>query len=222
MRILIIEDHVALAQALRHHFSDQGHAVTLVHDGESGLQFLVQEQFDLCILDINLPARSGIEVLSRARSSAINTPVIVLTARDHIQQRIEGLDAGADDYLIKPFELAELDARARAVLRRRPDNQPDQMQVGPLIVDHKHRQVSYTGQNIGLAKKEFAAFECLVQSQERLVPKSTLIDFVYGVGAEVSDSTVEVLVSRLRKKISCHGVQINMVRGLGYFLKVSS
>ena len=132
MRILIIEDHLSLAQALKHHFSDQGHAVTVVHDGEAGHQFLTQEGFDLCILDINLPYLSGLEVLSSIRTIGIDTPVIVLTARDSTDNRIEGLDAGADDYLAKPFEMAELDARVRAVLRRRPTNQPEQVQIGAL------------------------------------------------------------------------------------------
>ena len=219
MRILIIEDHLPLAQALKHHFSDQGHAITMVHDGEAGLQFLTQEQFDFCILDINLPSLSGLEVLSSSRSVGVNMPVIILTARDSTKHRIEGLDAGADDYLVKPFEMAELDARVRAVLRRRPNNQPEQISIGTLVMDHKHRQVSYDGETIGLAKKEFAAFECLAESQGRLVSKSSLINYVYGVGEDVSETTIEVLISRLRKKVTSHGVQISMVRGLGYFLK---
>jgi len=219
MRILIIEDHLPLAQALRHHFSDQGHAITMVHDGEVGLQFLTQEQFELCILDINLPSLSGLEVLSSSRTAGVNTPVIMLTARDSTQDRIEGLDAGADDYLAKPFEMAELDARVRAILRRRPSNQPEQSAIGALVIDHKHRQVICAGENIGLAKKEFAAFECLAESHGRLVSKTSLINYVYGVGEDVNETTLEVLISRLRKKLSLHGVQVNMVRGLGYFLK---
>lgn len=222
MRILIIEDHLPLAQALNHHFRDQGHATTLVHDGEVGLQFLTQEQFELCILDINLPSVSGLEVLSASRGAGVNTAVIVLTARDSTAHRIEGLDAGADDYLAKPFEMAELDARVRAVLRRRPNSQPEQVSVGTLTVDYKHRQVSCAGEVISLAKKEFAAFECLADSQGRLVSKSSLMNYVYGVGEEVNDATVEVLISRLRKKLSGYEVHINMVRGLGYYLKAGS
>ena len=219
MRILIIEDHLPLAQALKHHFSDQSHAVTLVHDGEAGLQFLTQERFDLCILDINLPYLCGLELLSSTRNMGVDVPVIVLTARDSTDNRIEGLDAGADDYLAKPFEMAELDARIRAVLRRRPTSQPELMEIGQLVIDQKHRQVSSNGTDIGLAKKEFAAFECLVDSQGRLVSKSSLMNYVYGVGEEVSEASIEVLISRLRKKISPYEVQINMVRGLGYYLK---
>ena len=219
MRILIIEDHLPLAQALKHHFSDQGHAVTMVHDGEAGLQFLKQEQFDLCILDINLPLLTGLEILSSSRASGASIPIIVLTARDSTNHRIEGLDAGADDYLAKPFEMAELDARVRAVLRRRPTHQPEQLVIGPLTVDHKHRQVFHEGETIGLAKKEFAAFELLAESSGRTVSKSNLINYVYGVGEDVNETTLEVLVSRLRKKLSKHSIQINMARGLGYFLK---
>jgi two-component system OmpR family response regulator len=219
MRILIIEDHLPLAQALNHHFKDKGHATTMVHDGEAGYQFLTQEQFELCILDINLPSLSGLEILSLSRSAGVNTPVIVLTARDSTKQRIEGLDAGADDYLIKPFEMDELDARVRAVLRRKPDSWPEQVTIGALILDYKHRQVTHGSDYIGLSKKEFAAFECLVDSSGMLVSKSKLIDFVYGVGEDVNDTTLEVLISRLRKKVSAYGVQVNMVRGLGYYLK---
>lgn len=219
MRILIVEDHLPLAQALSHHFRDQGHAPTMVDDGEDGLQFLKQEDFDLCILDINLPSLSGVEVLTSCRSQNVNTPIIVLTARDSTQDRINGLDAGADDYLVKPFEMAELDARVRAVLRRKPDHQNEQTTIGALTVDFKHRQVTHNGENIGLAKKEFAAFECLVEALGRLVSKTSLIDYVYGVGEDVNEATLEVLISRLRKKISVYGVQLNMVRGLGYFLK---
>ena len=219
MRILIIEDHLPLARALKHHFSDQGHAVTMIHNGEAGLQFLEQEQFELCILDINLPLLNGLEILSSARRSGVITPVIFLTARDSTHHRIEGLDAGADDYLAKPFEMAELDARVRAVLRRRPTNQPEQLVIGQLTVDHKHRQVIHEGETIGLAKKEFAAFELLAESTGRTVSKSSLMNYVYGVGEDVSETTLEVLVSRLRKKISNYGIRINMIRGLGYFLK---
>ena len=219
MRILIIEDHLPLAQALKHHFSDQGHAVTMVHDGEAGLQFLKQEQFDLCILDINLPLLTGLEILSSSRASGASIPIIVLTARDSTNHRIEGLDAGADDYLAKPFEMAELDARVRAVLRRRPTHYPEQLVIGPLTVDYVHRQVIHEGHTIGLAKKEFAAFECLAESSGRTVSKSNLMNYVYGVGEDVNETTLEVLVSRLRKKLSKHNIQINMARGLGYFLK---
>ena len=149
----------------------------------------------------------------------MTTPVIFLTARDSTHHRIEGLDAGADDYLAKPFEMAELDARVRAVLRRRPTHQPQQLVIGPLTVDHKHRQVIHEGETIGLAKKEFAAFELLAESSGRTVSKSNLMNYVYGVGEDVSETTLEVLVSRLRKKISNYGIRINMIRGLGYFLK---
>jgi len=219
MRILIIEDHLPLAGALKHHFSDQGHAVTMVHDGEAGLQFLKQEQFELCILDINLPLLTGLEVLSSSRASGVSIPIIVLTARDSTHHRIQGLDAGADDYLAKPFEMAELDARVRAILRRRPTHQPTQLVIGSLTMDHKHRQVIHEGHTIGLAKKEFAAFECLAESSGRIVSKSNLMNYVYGVGEDVNETTLEVLVSRLRKKLSKYNIQINMARGLGYFLK---
>jgi len=219
MRILIVEDHIQLSQALKHHFKDQGHAPTVVHDGETGLQFLKQEEFDLCILDVNLPSLSGLNVLIRSRQINVTTPIIILTARDGVHQRIEGLDAGADDYLVKPFEIDELDARVRAILRRKPDNQSSNGEVGQLTIDYKYRQVSCGGENIRLTKKEVAAFECLTASYGRVVSKSGLINYVYGIGEDVNETTLEVLLSRLRKKIAPYGVQINVLRGLGYFMK---
>ena len=119
----------------------------------------------------------------------------------------------------KPFEMADLDARVRAVLRRRPTHHPEQLVIVSLTLDYEHRQVIHEGHTIGLAKKEFAAFECLAESSGRTVSKSNLMNYVYGVGEDVNETTLEVLVSRLRKKLSKHNIQINMARGLGYFLK---
>ena len=221
MRLLIIEDHIALATALKHHFNGQGHGVTLVHDGEMGCQFLIQEQFDICILDINLPILSGLNVLARARNADIKTPILVLTARDEIQHRIEGLDAGADDYLAKPFEMAELDARLRALLRRSPQTAPRVTIIGSLTVQKEHRQVLFQGEDILLTRKEFAALECLSDTPGSLVPKTKLIEFVYGVGEDVSDTNIEVLISRLRKKLASYAVDVKTARGLGYFIKAN-
>ena len=119
MRILAIEDNEPLALALKHRFEDQGHAVTIVHDGEAGRHFIAQESFDLCILDINLPHLSGLDILTEARRLGKQLPILMLTARDNLADRVAGLDAGADDYLVKPFEMEELDARVRARLRRK-------------------------------------------------------------------------------------------------------
>ena len=219
MHILIIEDNEPLAQALNLHFKDKGHAVTMVHDGEAGVQFLTQEQFDACILDINLPTLSGLEVLRRARQSSIQTPILILTARDELHDRVTGLDAGADDYLAKPFEMAELDARLRALLRRRPEMTGKQSQLGPLVLHHEARFISFEEKALSLSAKEFAALEALYDYRNQLIPKSSLISHVYGVGAEINDATVEVLISRLRKKLKPYAIMIKTARGLGYYLQ---
>jgi len=221
MRLLIIEDNQALATALLHRFSDDGHAVTVVHDGYEGLQFFLQEDFDLCILDVNLPGMSGFEILADAKSKKIDTPVLMLTARDTTADRVVGLDSGADDYLIKPFEMEELEARVRALLRRQPTKVARITDVGKLQLRHDGRVVLVDGHDLRLPRKEFAVFECLSSRMGQLVEKTTLLEHVYGIGTDASDTAIEVLVSRLRKKITPYGVEIKMARGLGYYLKVA-
>jgi len=221
MRLLIIEDNQALATALLHRFSDDGHAVTVVHDGYEGLQFFLQEDFDLCILDVNLPGMSGFEILADAKSKKIDTPVLMLTARDKTADRVVGLDSGADDYLIKPFEMEELEARVRALLRRQPTKVASITDVGKLQLRHDGRVVLVDGHDLRLPRKEFAVFECLSSRMGQLVEKTTLLEHVYGIGTDASDTAIEVLVSRLRKKITPYGVEIKMARGLGYYLKVA-
>ena len=221
MRILAIEDNEPLALALKHRFEDQGHAVTIVHDGEAGRHFIAQESFDLCILDINLPHLSGLDILTEARRLGKQLPILMLTARDNLADRVAGLDAGADDYLVKPFEMEELDARVRALLRRKGKPTEGEIRFGGLTINSARRFASHDGVDIELARKEFAALECLVERDGRLIPKSQLIDHVYGIGTEVNEATIEVLISRLRKKLVPCGVEIKMARGLGYHLRAA-
>lgn len=220
MRILIIEDNEALATALSHRLKDNGHAVSMTHDGETGLAFLTQEDFDLAILDINLPCRDGLDLLRQARRDNITTPVLILTARDTTQERIIGLDTGADDYLVKPFEMDELDARVRALLRRQR-NSGQRDQIGKLVFDRRGHSVSFEGIDLGLPRREISIFECLFDRSGRFVSKASLLDYVYGIGADVNDSVIEVYVSRLRKRLTVYGVEIRVARGLGYLMKVA-
>lgn len=220
MRILIIEDNEALATALSHRLKDNGHAVSMTHDGETGLAFLTQEDFDLAILDINLPCRDGLDLLRQARRDNITTPVLILTARDTTQERIIGLDTGADDYLVKPFEMDELDARVRALLRRQR-NSGQRDQIGKLVFDRRGHSVSFEGIDLGLPRREISIFECLFDRSGRFVSKASLLDYVYGIGADVNDSVIEVYVSRLRKRLTIYGVEIRVARGLGYLMKVA-
>lgn len=220
MRILIIEDNEALATALSHRLKDNGHAVSMTHDGETGLAFLTQEDFDLAILDINLPCRNGLDLLRQARRDNITTPVLILTARDTTQERIIGLDTGADDYIVKPFEMDELDARVRALLRRQR-NSGQRDQIGKLVFDRRGHSVSFEGIDLGLPRREISIFECLFDRSGRFVSKASLLDYVYGIGADVNDSVIEVYVSRLRKRLTIYGVEIRVARGLGYLMKVA-
>ena len=219
MHMLVVEDNETLGRALKHFFTDAGHAVTFVDDGELGFQFLLQESFDCCILDLNLPSMPGLEVLSRARTAGIQTPILVLTARDELTDRVLGLDKGADDYLTKPFEMEELDARIRALMRRRPEQSPPTSELGQLVIYHADRLVTCGALHLNLSQKEFAALEALNGARNQLIPKSRLINQIYGVGAEINDATVVVLISRLSKKLSPYGVTIKIARGIGYYLQ---
>lgn len=220
MRILIIEDNETLATALSHRLKDNGHAVNMTHDGETGLAFLKQEDFDLAILDINLPVRDGLDLLRQARRDNVTTPVLILTARDTTQERIIGLDTGADDYLVKPFEMDELDARVRALLRRQRNNNQHE-QIGKLVFDRRGHSVSFEGKDLGLPRREISIFECLFDRSGRFVSKANLLDYVYGIGADVNESVIEVYVSRLRKRLDSYGIEIRVARGLGYLMQVT-
>lgn len=216
MRITVIEDNVGLAHGIAHCFVDQGHAVNMLHDGQAGLDFLLQEETDIIVLDINLPTIDGLTLLQQLRASKIMTPVILLTARGEVSDRVRGLDAGADDYLVKPFEMDELDARIRAISRRKSKVEGERFEFGELTYDKSTRQLFAHDQNIPLPRRELAVFECLFDRQNTLVTKSQLADFVYGVGADVDEKVVEVYVSRLRKKLADFNVMIRSARGLGY------
>lgn len=220
MRITVIEDNVGLANGIAHCFKDQGHAVNVLYDGQAGLDFLLQEETDIIVLDINLPTMDGLAVLQTLRKSNIATPVILLTARGELSDRVRGLDAGADDYLIKPFEMDELDARIRAISRRKPNVNKSVVELGDLTYDKSARQLFCKGDALALPRRELAVFECLFDRQNSLVSKSQLADFVYGVGTDVDEKVVEIYVSRLRKKLSEFSVVIRSARGLGYMMEL--
>jgi two-component system OmpR family response regulator len=221
MRNAIIEDNESVAKGIAFVLRDAGHAVDLIHDGLEADAHLRGDGADVLILDINLPGMSGIGVLKNLRKRQDDRPVLPLTARGSTEERIEGLDAGADDYLVKPFEMAELEARIRAMARRRAVPVVQTMTVGGLRFDPQHRQVQHKGQVIDLPRKELAVFEALAMAKGRTVTKAALLDAVYGVGTDVEEHVVEVYVSRLRKKLKPLGVDIKAQRGLGYQLQVT-
>ncbi|EEX08756.1 transcriptional regulatory protein TctD [Ruegeria lacuscaerulensis ITI-1157] len=222
MRIAIIEDNEPLANAIAYRLRDRGHAADVLQDGSGGDAFLRQEGADLVVLDINLPGTDGLEVLRAMRARGDGTPVILLTARSELSDRVKGLDSGADDYLVKPFEMDELEARIRALSRRKNLDFGAVQTIGALAFDRATRQVLAEGAPLDIPRRETAVLECLLDRAGRIVSKAQLTDHVYGVGADVDDTAIEPHVSRLRKRLAAHGVVIKTARGLGYMLETTA
>lgn len=216
MRITLVEDNISLAKGIAYRLEDSGHAVDMFHDGDEAAEFLTHDSSDLIILDINLPGTDGLSLLKQLRQRDDTRPVILLTARAETEDRVIGLDAGADDYMIKPFEVAELEARVRALSRRRTAPLRQFKRLGVLQFDTDARQVSLDQQVIDLPRRELSVLECLLNADGRLVTKSMLLDFCYGVGADVEETVIEVYVSRLRSRLKPYDIVIRAQRGLGY------
>jgi len=222
MRITLVEDNVSLAKGITYRLEDAGHAVNALHDGGAAETYLRDDGADLVILDINLPGTDGLTLLSDMRRRGDTRPVILLTARADTDDRVRGLDAGADDYLIKPFEMAELEARVRALLRRRDVPQHQLRALGPLEFDAAARQLFSDGEELDIPRRELSVFECLLLADGRTVSKSAVLDHVYGVGADAEETVVEVYTSRLRRRLKPFGIVIRTRRGLGYQMLVES
>ena len=220
MRIAVVEDNAALAESIAYRLRQRGHSVDVLEDGTDADRFLAQDGADLVVLDINLPGMDGIEILRALRGRGDNTPVILLTARSETNERVAGLDAGADDYLTKPFEMDELEARLRALSRRKDLSFADVEKFGDLTFDRTSRELMNGNQPIDVPRKEIATFECLLESRGRIVSKGQLTTHVYGTGADVDDSVIEPHVSRLRRRLAPFGLQIKTARGLGYMLEM--
>jgi two-component system OmpR family response regulator len=218
MRILIAEDDAILADALTRTLRGSGYAVDCVKSGADADTALTAAAFDLLILDLGLPKLNGLEVLKRLRGRNSRVPVLILTAQDGIQNRVKGLDLGADDYLAKPFALAELEARVRALTRRGQAGAPATLKHGQLAYDTIGKVAHLGGQPLDLSARELALLETLMQRVGRMVSKEQLVDHLCEWGEEVSTNAIEVYVHRLRRKLEPGGVKILTVRGLGYCL----
>lgn len=218
MRILVAEDDVTLASGLTHSLRQAGHAVDCVKTGAEADSAVASSDFDLLILDLGLPKMNGLEVLKRLRARQSPLPVLILTAQDGIDDRVRGLDLGADDYLSKPFVLAELEARVRALARRGQSSSPV-LCHGTLSYDTVGKVARIHDEVLDLSARELSLLKILLQRSGRMVSKEHLVDHVCEWGEEVSTNAIEVYIHRLRKKLERGGVKIVTVRGLGYCLE---
>ncbi|MFT6914675.1 MAG: two-component system OmpR family response regulator [Motiliproteus sp.] len=217
MRILLVEDAEGLGEVIQDQIADEGHAVDWVQTIAHARASLHTTHYDLMLLDLMLPDGNGIDLLIKIRNAGEITPVIILTARDQISDRIKGLNAGADDYLVKPFDLSELSARIAAVARRYAGNPNPQLKIGPLDIDLSRHQVCRAGESINLTAREWALLEAFIQRPGTLLSKAQLEDHLYAFGSEIESNTIEVYISRLRKKLGRD--QFETVRGLGYRIR---
>lgn len=222
MRILVIEDEPQLAAHISRALVRHGHCLTASHDGVSGLQAALVEAPDLVVLDLNLPGLDGLAVLKRLRQANCNSRVLVLTARGRVEDRVQGLDSGADDYLSKPFAMDELVARVDALGRRGGSKSPlDVLRVADLQVDVRHRRVTRSGQAITLSPREFDVLHVLIQEPGRPFSRTELCERVWQRDHEYDTRTVEIFITRLRKKIDSAYTPplIHTLRGIGYTLR---
>ncbi len=220
MRVLLVEDDAILGVAVRDQIDADGHSVDWVTRLDDSADHIGSAAYDLLLLDLMLPDGRGISFLRDLRTKGDVTPVIILTALDQISDRIEGLNAGADDYMVKPFDLSELSARVNAVARRYAGNPNPLVEFGDLRIDLAARSIARAGRNISLTAREWVLFEAFLQRPNQLMSKAQLEERLYSFDSEVESNTVEVHVSRLRKKLG-HGV-VETIRGLGYRLGNSS
>lgn len=218
MRILLAEDDATLSQQIKAVLTDEGRAVDTVFDGEEALFLGSTEPYDLVVLDIGLPERDGISVLKEWRKSDVNTPVLILTARDGWSERVDGLDAGADDYMTKPFHMPELSARIRAMLRRQSGQLNPVFQSGPVVYDSRNNKVLINGMPVSLTAQEIAVLSYLFHNAGRMVTRTELSEHIYEYDGDRDSNTIAVFVNRLRKKLGKE--LIRSARGQGYQIEL--
>lgn len=219
MRILLAEDDRLLADAVARALRQSAHAVEVACGGREADDALAAGEFDLVILDVNLPQTDGFEVLRRLRARKSRVPVLILTVREGVEDRVNGLDLGADDYLTKPFQLAELEARVRALLRRGQGQAGTQIVHGALRLDVAGRRLYCHEHPVELSARELAVVELLLMREGRVVTKQQIAEHLYGWDEEASSNAVEVFIYRLRKKLDGSGVDLKTIRGMGYLIE---
>jgi two-component system response regulator TctD len=220
MRLLIVEDNESLAEWLAKLLRGEHYVVDCVHDGEAAIYGTDFKNYDLAIVDLALPGIGGIDVIKHLRSDGFSTPILILTAKDGLQSRVDGLNAGADDYLAKPFEIEELEARLRALLRRSGTTLRSEVRFGPLTLDQNTRLFAIDGIELHLPPREHAVLETLLRKAGTTVSKEALLEGAYGFEDDVNLSAVEVHIHRLRKRLEHSSVSIATLRGLGYLLRL--
>jgi two-component system copper resistance phosphate regulon response regulator CusR len=219
MRILVVEDEKRITDFLQRGLESAGYAVDAANDGQTGLNLVHHTEYDLIILDLGLPDMDGLQVLSKVRNRKTSPPVLILSARDQVDDRVKGLEGGADDYVVKPFAFVELLARVRALLRRGQPT-PERLQVGELVLDCIRRKVTRNGENIELAPKEFSILEYMMRNRGRPLSRTMIVEHVWDMDYDGLTNIVDVYIRHLRSKIDDRfpAKMIQTVRGIGYML----
>jgi two-component system, OmpR family, response regulator QseB len=216
MHIILVEDDLQLGTAIQNALEKLSYAVTWLRDGREALVALRDQTADLVLLDLGLPNKDGLEVLAEARRAHVNTPVIVMTARDALEARVRGLDAGADDYLVKPFHVDELSARIRSLTRRAQGLAANRIDVGVISLDIGTSEAEYRGKRIELTRREFSLLRILMERAGRIVRREHLENSLYGLDNPVGSSALEVQIHALRRKLSFDAIRT--IRGVGYMI----
>jgi DNA-binding response OmpR family regulator len=221
MRILVVEDEKKLAGFIKRALVEDAHAVDVAHDGEEGLERALDAAYDLIVLDIFLPKKDGLAILQEARAAKVRTPVLILSARGQTQDRVKGLDLGADDYLAKPFALDELRARVRALLRRGGDSTATTLRVGEVVMDLARHEVRVGKEPVKLTPREFALLEYFMRNPGRVLTRTSIAEHVWDYAFDWQSNVVDVFVNYLRRKLESDGRPklLHTVRGVGYMMK---